>query len=167
MATPVYSKADTMTLTAAASGGVALMPVTSGDIVFSAGAANKLAFTTQPSASTVTGEVFAQQPVVTIQDANGNTVTSASNSVNLILATGTGTLGGTTTKTAISGVATFTDLSIDMAGTNKSLVATSGTLTPAVTYPDFEITAGAASKLAYTVVPDTGTVGTAFSVTVQ
>src|ERR1019366_4549619 len=38
IATPVYSKSDTLTLTATASGGVTLTAVTSGNIVFSAGA---------------------------------------------------------------------------------------------------------------------------------
>ena len=72
--------------------------------------ASQMAFTTQPSASTVGGVAFAQQPVVTIEDQFGNAVTSGSDStvsVALTLTTGTGTLGGTTSMNAVAGVANF------------------------------------------------------------
>ena len=45
--------------------------------------ATHVAFTTQPSTSTVAGVEFATQPVVTIRDAFSNTVTSASSNVML------------------------------------------------------------------------------------
>jgi len=106
------------------------------------GIASKLAFTTQPSASTVSGAAFAQQPVVTVQDAAGNTVTDATDSITLTLTTGTGSLGGMLVMNAVNGVADFTGkgVNIDLAGTDKVLTASSGILTTATTSPAFSIT---------------------------
>jgi 23S rRNA pseudouridine955/2504/2580 synthase len=58
-----------------------------------------------------------------------------------------GTLSGTKTVSSVSGVATFSTLSIDKAGTGYTLSATSGTLTGA-TSNAFNVTPGAAAKLA-------------------
>jgi len=49
------------------------------------GPASKLALTTQPSASTVSTTAFATQPVVTIQDAGGNTRTADTTTVTVAL----------------------------------------------------------------------------------
>ena len=153
--------ANTYTLTAASTG---LTSATSSAFTIAAGVATKVALTTQPSASTAAGTAFAQQPVVTIQDAQGNTVTTSSANVTLALTTGTGTLSGTATVAAVNGVATFSGLSVDLAGTNKVLTATSGTLTSATTSPAFTITAGTATKIALTTQPSASTVaGTAFA----
>ena len=105
------------------------------------GIASKLAFTTQPSASTVSGAAFAQQPVVAVQDDAGNTVTDATDSITLTLTTGTGTLGGTRAMNAVNGVADFTGkgVNINLAGTDKVLTASSGILTTATTSPAFTI----------------------------
>jgi len=75
---------------------------TAPDFAITAGAAAKVAFTTQPSASTVSDVAFAQQPVVAIQDAEGNTVTTAADLVTLTLTTGTGVLGGTISMNAVA-----------------------------------------------------------------
>jgi hypothetical protein len=53
---------------------------------------------------------LATQPVVKVEDDYGNVVTSSSASILATAGQGTWTLGGTTTKTAISGVVTFTNL---------------------------------------------------------
>jgi hypothetical protein len=67
IATPVYSKADMMTLTASASGGVTLTAITSGNIVFSAGAATQVIVETAADGSGT---------VVPAQDVNtGNSIT--------------------------------------------------------------------------------------------
>ena len=85
-------------------------------------------------------------PAVTvdIQDAWGNLVPTATNTVTLSLSSNPGgaTLGGTASKAAIGGVATFDNLSLDKAGTGYTLQATSGTLT-AATSSGFNITAAA------------------------
>ncbi|MBT5773736.1 MAG: hypothetical protein HOH95_05085 [Dehalococcoidia bacterium] len=119
----------------------------------------KLAVTTQPSASTVAGVALAQQPIVTVQDAFGNTITTDSATVvTLAITTGTGALTGTVTKTAASGIADFAGqgLKIDLVGTNKVLTATGGGYTAATTSA-FTITNAAAAKLAFTTQPSAST----------
>ena len=99
---------------------------TSGTVTVSAGAAARLAIGTQPSGTATAGTAFAQQPTVRVEDAFGNLVTGDSTTdVTLALTTAGGaTLGGATSKTASGGLATFTDLSIDKAG-SYTLDATS------------------------------------------
>ena len=74
-----------------------------------AGAAAKLAITTQPKAPIGNGGALATQPVVAVQDQSGNAVVSTASIVAQVGA-GTWTLGGTTTKAAVNGTATFTGL---------------------------------------------------------
>ena len=77
ISTQVYSKSDTMTLTATATAGeTSLTVVTSGNIVFSAGPAAKLVYTTVPSTGTA-GTAFSV--TVQSQDANGNPSSPTSN----------------------------------------------------------------------------------------
>lgn len=71
---------------------------------------------------------FSVQPSVSIRSAAGDLATGATNSVTAAIATGTGTLGGTTTVAAVNGVANFTNLSIDRQGTGFSLIFTSSGL---------------------------------------
>jgi hypothetical protein len=72
--------------------------------------ANKLAVTIQPSSQPQAGKVFTQQPQVTVQDTNGNTVTNSVVAVTAALISGGGTLSGTLVVNAVAGVATFTNL---------------------------------------------------------
>ena len=74
-----------------------------------AGVAAKLAITTQPKAPAANGGALTTQPVVAVQDQSGNPVAST---VSIIAAPGAGTwtLGGTTTKAAANGIATFNNL---------------------------------------------------------
>ena len=67
---------------------------------------------TRASVGTARRTAFTTQPQITIQDSGGNTVTSSSAVVTATVSAG-GTLVGTTTATASSGVATFTDLGVD------------------------------------------------------
>jgi hypothetical protein len=102
--------------TVAGTSASATNPINSGVItaVFPAtavGPATKALMTTQP-AGAVSGAAFTTQPVVRVTDVDGNTNTSFTGNVVASIATGTGTLGGTTTVAAVSGVATFTDLGI-------------------------------------------------------
>jgi uncharacterized delta-60 repeat protein len=112
-----------------------LNSTTSAPFNITLGAAAKLAFTTQPSASTPQGTAFATQPVVTVQDAGGNTVIGDTSTVTVAIGTnpGGGTLGGTPTKAAVAGVADFTlnGLSISVGGGGYTLTATDGSLTAA------------------------------------
>ena len=120
-------------LTSAGADTVNVTTATTGNNV--TGPATKLAFTTQPGGGAV-GAVWAAQPVVKVQDADGNTVNS-SDSITLAITTGTpvsggpGTLSVTTTLSAVHGVATFSGLSIDTVGAGYQLTATSAGLAPA------------------------------------
>src|SRR5437899_1710308 len=87
--------------------------------------AAKLAFIVQPS-NAAAGAGIAPAVQVAVQDAQGNTVTTATTSITVAIGTNpaSGTLSGTTTVAAVSGVATFSDLSIDKAGSGHTLTAT-------------------------------------------
>ena len=149
------------TLTASTSG---LTPATSSAFDITVGAAVKLGFTTEPGGGTG-GVVFGTQPVVSVQDAGGNTVTGATDIITLAILSNpsAGALTAPTSPlTAVSGVASFTGVKIDKAGTGYTLTATSGTLT-AATSAAFNITVGPAASLVFTTEPGGGTGGVAFA----
>jgi hypothetical protein len=100
------------------------------------GAAAKVVFTTQPSGTGTKNTSFAQQPVVTVEDSNGNRVTT-DNSSQVMLAlnnpNNVNSVALTCTPnplTVTGGVATFAGCQITKAGT-FSLTATDGSLTSA------------------------------------
>jgi hypothetical protein len=113
--------------------------------VVNSGGATALLITTPPSGA-LPGVAWATQPTVNVLDASGNIVDSNA-SITLAITTGTpasggaGTLIGTTTVSAVNGVATFSGLSIDTAGVGYRLTAASGQLTPADSAL-FSVTAG-------------------------
>ena len=154
--------------TLAASSVPSLTGATSNTFNITAGAANKLAFTTQPSGGTG-GVAWSTQPTVTVQDAAGNTVTTAVNSITLAITAGTPATGGpgtlactTNPKAAVAGVDTFAGCNINLVGTGYSLTATATGLTSA-TSSTFDITVGTAAKLAFTTQPGGGTAGVAWA----
>lgn len=132
------------TLTATASGVATL--VTFGATATS-GPAAKLAITTQPNTGTA-GAVL-DPVVVTVKDALGNTSASYTGTVTMTFGAnpGGGVLSGTTTATAVAGVATFPALRIRQAATGYTLVASAASLASATTNT-FAVTAAPASTLA-------------------
>ncbi len=117
-----------------------------------AGAANRLAFTTQPGSATA-GAALGTQPVVRSRDQFGNDSTNglpASRTVTLTVSSGTGPLLGSTNLDigtgAGNGVVSWTDLEIDSAGTNKQLSATASGFTNALS-SFFSVSPAAASRL--------------------
>ncbi len=112
-----------------------------------AGGAAHLAITTQP-ASAVAGMALAPAIVVQAKDASGNPATSFAGSVSLSLGAnpGSATLSGTTTVSAVGGIATFSGLSLNKAATGYKLVAGAAGLS-ADTSATFAITNAAASAL--------------------
>ena len=112
----------------------------------------QLVVTVEPPSSTTSGASFGL--AVTAEDSLGNIGTGFTNNVTVtILADpSSGTLSGTTTVAAVSGVATFAGLSINKAGSGYTLQATTVGLSPAVTTA-FAITPGSASKLIVTTQP--------------
>ena len=101
----------------------------------------KLAFTVQPS-NAVAGAASTPAVRVAVQDAQGNTVTTATTSITVAIGTNpaSGTLSGTTTVAAVNGVATFANVSINNPGTGYTFTASATTLTGA-TSNSFNITA--------------------------
>lgn len=77
------------------------------------GSASQLAITTQPVAA-ANGAALGTQPVLEIRDVDGNVVTSdSSTQITATIGSGaSGTLGGTATATASSGVVTFSNLTL-------------------------------------------------------
>jgi streptogramin lyase len=96
-------------------------------------AATQLVITQQPPATVKVSSPFAMK--ASIEDAYGNVVTTASNTVSVAFANNpTGaTLGGTLSVTASSGVATFSNVTISKTGTGYTLQVSSSGLTSAVT----------------------------------
>jgi hypothetical protein len=139
--------------TLAASSG-ALTPATSNSFAITAGTATKLTFTVEPV--TTTAGIAIPAISVSAQDALGNTNASYTASVSVAITGGTGKAGaalsGTASHAAVSGVAGFSGLSIDSAGTGYTLTATSGSLTDGVS-ASFDINAGAVTQLLFTVQP--------------
>jgi hypothetical protein len=111
------------------------------DVTVLARPAVRLAFATQPADAGV-GATLA--PIrVAVQDEVGSTVTTSTASVTVSLDRNPGgaTLSGTRTVNASGGVATFSNLRIDKAGSGYTLRATSGSLSPAISN-QFDITGG-------------------------
>ena len=108
-----------------------------------------LGFSTQPSNVTA-GNVISPSVVVQAQDAAGNTITDFASPITLALTGGTvgAVLSGTKTITPASGVATFTNLSIDKANTGYQLTASASGVSNGVSNA-FVVAAGAASKLTW------------------
>jgi hypothetical protein len=105
--------------------------------------ATKLFVATNPS-GTVSGAAFATQPVVQVRDASNAVVTTATNQVTATLTSGTGTLLGTASVNAVSGIATFAGLRIDAAGA-KTLTFSASGLTSGTT--NFTVVAGALNSI--------------------
>lgn len=154
----IHQAARGYTLTASATG---VTGVTSGTFDITAGPPAALAFRSSP-ATTTAGAVLGTLQVE-IRDEQGNFIPDATNVVSLALSSAQGgTLGGTTTVTAVDGVATFSGLFINRAAQGYTLTASSGTLTGATT-AGFEIAPGAASRLVFVVQPGVAQAGSALA----
>lgn len=103
--------------------------------------ATQLAFGQQPT-TTLAGKPITPSVMVQVQDKTGAVVTTDNTTV-VTIALGnnppSATLSGTLTATAVNGIATFSNLSLDKGGTGFTLTATAGSLTPA-TSNAFDIT---------------------------
>jgi hypothetical protein len=114
--------------------------------------ASQLVVSAQPPSNVTAGSGFGL--TIKVEDANGQVDTSFTGSVTVALATNPGgsTLGGTLTVTAVNGVATFSGLTLNKAGTGYTLKATSGNLTAATT-SGITVTPAVASQLVVTQQP--------------
>lgn len=116
--------------------GTATITATSGTVKTSVavtvtpGSVRQLVLRTQPVGAVV-GSPLSAQPVVELQDAAGNLVTSSTTFITAAIASGGGTLSGTATLAAVAGVVTFTDLRISGSAGTRTLAFTAGTLSTA------------------------------------
>src|SRR4029077_14638915 len=101
--------------------------------------------------SATAGEPLSPAVRVSALDTAGAVDTTFNAAVTVTLGDnpGRGTLRGTRTVTAVHGVATFADLSIDRSGVGYSLVATSSGVRGA-TSTTFDVAPAAANRLAFT-----------------
>ena len=121
----------------------------------------QLAFV-QPPASALAGQTLGPI-VVNIEDENGNLLTGDDSEVTLAVAGGPSTaLSGTLTVAAVNGVATFSGLSLDTAGT-YTLSATDTTDGLSSTSGEFTITPAAASQLVFATPPSDSIAGQAIN----
>ena len=147
-----------------------------------AGAATKLVFLTSPNGAPPTynstaGTAFPTQPIVAVEDAKGNPVTSDFSAVTLSISSGTAgaSMSNNCLGTEFEGVVTFTGCSINQAGT-YTLTATDTEvnsvtnlpLTPALS-SSFVVSPAPATQLVFNpTTPGPGTAGIAIpSVAVQ
>jgi adhesin/invasin len=117
-----------------------------------AGAAAKLALATAPPATATSGTLWTPQPAVQIQDVNGNAVAQSGVVVTAAMTSGSGTLNGTlTATTVVSGLASFTGLSIAGPLGPRTLTFTATGLTSVTATTS--IVTGTAAKLVLKVSP--------------
>ena len=146
----ILTAASGYTIGAATAGNVAMAATTPLTVI--AGVPAKLVLTTQPSGTITAGLAF--NLVVQAVDQYGNLNTSYTQpvTVNLSTAVGGSTLGGTPTLPAQSGMATFSDLTLDRPGTGDLITVSSGTLTGITTNP-ITVIVGSPSQLMVTSPP--------------
>ena len=121
-------------------------------------------FTTSPGTN-VAGDKFAAQPVVAIEDAGGNVVTTDTNTVALTIGVnpGNGTLSGCSTSKASGGITTFSACSINNVGNGYTLTATDSTDKLTGQSAAFNLVAPVVSSFSVRPSTNTPTAGTQFS----
>jgi uncharacterized repeat protein (TIGR01451 family) len=164
----VLTTSGTYTLKATALNS-SLTAATSGSFTVQPAAPGKLVLLTQP------GDVTAGRTLSTIkvalEDSYGNLESSNSTAqITMSIASGPSgsafTSSSTTTATVASGVATFSNLVLDTAGSYTLKATTATTGVASATSSAFTVSAASASQLAFTSVPSSANAGGAFVLTV-
>jgi len=139
--------AGTNTLTATVAGsGISGNPATF-TATGTAGAATKLALTRPPSSSAQSGAPLAQQPVVQLQDANGNPVSQGGVVVTATPSPAGATASNNTATTGPTGAATFSGLTLTGTVGSYTLSFSGGTGITPVSSGAIALSAGAAATL--------------------
>jgi len=150
-----------------------LNAATSSSFSVTAGTASKLVFSRQP-AGAVVGVAFIQQPLVSITDVYGNVVTGRTDAVTLTASSTDATSGQSVTRnfasgvtnsvSAVSGVATYTNIAMASIVSNVIMTATAPGLTAAFS-TSFNVVSrtGFAVKLQFDQAPTEGLAGSSFS----
>ncbi len=136
-------------------GGSAISSSQDATVNFVAGPATQLVFTTEPGGGVVNSP-WSQQPIVKVEDAHGNVVTSDSEAITLAIANNAGpggTLSGCSATTT-NGVAAFSGCQIDTIGAGYTLTASNAAPDNLTSSPSsaFNIT-GPAAQLVFTTSP--------------
>ncbi len=140
---------------------VAALPETS--VIFTATAvAAQLALTVQPAFSATSGIPLDRQPVLQLQDTDGAPIARSNVAVTAQIASGGGTLGGTTTAVSdAGGVITFADLTIRGSPGTRTLIFAADGFASAISGPIGVGVGGAASIEPAAGDQQTATVGSA------
>ncbi len=124
------------------------------------GAATKLTIQTQPATTATAGTALTTQPKVRIEDQFGNL--RSADTLSVVASGSAGTVQGTTTISAVAGVATYSGIFLTNA-TSTTLTFSSGALTTA-TSGTIAVSPASANRLRITTQPSTtATAGTAFT----
>jgi hypothetical protein len=144
-----------------------VLSATSATFAVTAGVATRLVFTVQPT-TTSAGRAVSPAVRVAAVDLLGNTDLTFTGTVTVAIGhnPSAGTLSGTVTIAGFGGVATFSTLNIDKAGSGYTLTAAATGLASA-TSTSFTITSGAATTLVFTVAPSSTTAGMVITPAVQ
>ncbi len=126
-----------------------------------AGIAAKMVITSQPPSTVTAGAAISPAVTVTLEDALGNIATTDTSTVIATLASGPGTLGGTTSAQVSNGVGTFDNLVLQTAGTD-TVTLSDGSL-PSVTTNSFTVNPAAPNQLAFAAQPTTTAAGATIS----
>ncbi|HWE56134.1 MAG TPA: hypothetical protein VG435_11520 [Acidimicrobiales bacterium] len=152
--------AGTYTFSAAASGFSAVS--STGTVTIIAGPATKLVITTQPSSTENSGAALAQQPTVTVEDANSNVetnVNSGTATASINSGSGGSIAGGGTSGSFSSGVASFGGLALNGVNATVYTLTFIGDTLNSVASSGITMATGAATHLAVTTQPVAGSSG--------
>jgi hypothetical protein len=130
-------------------------------VIFTPGVApaSKLVFTQEPAATTAGATI--SSIVVQVQDQSGTLVSGDNSAVTIAVSNGPGSLSGTLTVNASGGIATFNDLSLNVAGaynlsvTDNALGAGNST--------SFQINPATATQMVFAQQPTSAAAGAAIS----
>jgi hypothetical protein len=126
----------------------------------------QLAFIQNPT-DTTAGQTITPSVTVAVEDQNGDVLNTDDTSSITLTFSGPGTLNGTLTETTNDGVATFTDLSDNTAGTGDTLqAADTGDGLSDIESTPFNITAAAPTQLVFSTGPTDTTAGTTMATVV-
>ena len=134
-------------------------------VTVSYGVLSQLVFTQSPAGATG-GTAFTTQPIVTAEDAAGNTVANYAGTVSLSIASGTGATGATLSGCSGSlsgGVTRFSGCAIDKAGNGYKLTASDASARLTVNSSAFSVAVGSVAQLVFTTSPAGATGGSAFT----
>jgi len=140
-----------------------LTSAASSSFTIAAASSDKLVFTQEPG-SVAAGNAITPSVVVKIEDQNGNVLSGDDSNVTLTVNSGPGSLTGTTvTVQAQSGVAAFSNLTLDTAGGYTLKASDTSDGLSGFVSNSFTVSPAAATQLVFSTQPSDGTAGVAIS----